>query len=158
MEDFIIRYTTYCNSEFGMEPLYIFIVMEDFTMIRNVVKKIVSVVMCVSVLAGYASISNAYSINAGAIGYVGTAYASSGGGHSFSYEVSYIYYNDLAVGAYLYDLSLKADMNVDSDKVCNINMPQKSGTYHVTSSGSHTYNLHNDTSKHVYITFDYLNY
>lgn len=129
----------------------VFVTKKGILMNKRVIKKIVSVLACASMLAGMASISNATSINNGSSATIGTKNVSSGS-HNFSYYVSYIHYDGLAVGAHMSGLRLRADMGNDSDYVCSVNSNQAGGSYTISHSGTHTYRLYNNTGKHVSIT------
>lgn len=120
---------------------------------KSTIKKLVAVITCASVIAGLASVSNAYSINSGSTATVGTKYATYGY-HAYEYKVSYVLFDGMPVGAYTSGLKLK----VDSNNVCTINTSQKSGNYQAFSTGTHTYRLENNSGKHVAITFNKLNY
>lgn len=120
---------------------------------KSTIKKLVAVITCASVIAGLASVSNAYSINSGSSANVGTKYATYGY-HAYEYKVSYVLFDGLPAGTYISGLKLK----VDSNNVCIINTSQKSGNYQAFSTGTHTYSLENNSGKHVAITFNKLKY
>ncbi len=125
----------------------------------KIIKKVISVIACVSVIAGIASISNAYSINSGSSKFLKTRHNVSSGSYGYSYKVSYVLFDGLATGAYAPGLVLKAKMSGGpSVTICSINTSQKSGNYSIPVSGDYDFSLYNGSSKHVAITFDYLNY
>lgn len=124
----------------------------------NSIKKVVSVIACASILAGYASICSAttFSINNNYAALVET-HSISQGKHDYGCYTSYIYYDGLAVGTFIPGLRLRANKGGDSDLVCEVNSSYKSGKYTITTGGSHQYKLHNNSGKHVSITFS-INY
>lgn len=123
---------------------------------KRIVKKVVSVIACASILAGYASICNAYSIDNNYTALVAT-HDISKGKHDYGCYTSYIHYDGLAVGSFIPGLRLRANKGGDSDLVCEVTSSYKSGKYTITTGGSHQYKLHNNSGKHVSITFS-INY
>lgn len=123
---------------------------------KRIVKKVVSVIACASILAGYASICNAYSlsINSGSSGYI-TTKTCSVGNHNYSYNVSYVLFDGCAVGAYLNGLTIKSHKGNTVLNICTVNKGSKSGSYYIPYSGSYTYKMHNGSTKHVAITFTF---
>lgn len=116
-------------------------------------KKIVSIIVCVSMIMAFASVSNAYSgtISSGSFSSVGTSTLSKKS-NSYSYYISFIQYNGLPEGAHMAGLRLRADQGNDSNFVCSVNTNQGGGTYTVKNTGSHTYRLYNSTGRNVTIT------
>ncbi len=116
---------------------------------KKYIKRIVLVAVCASVLVSFATISNAVTINDGSSEFLLTDYVYSGV-RTYEYKVSYIYYNGLAVGAYIPGLTVYADY----DHVCDVDTSSDTGPYWINSSGYHDYRLYNDTGKDVTITFN----
>ena len=120
-------------------------------MSKSIIKKIVSVIACISMLAGYASISNAYSIDPGYSATIAEHDDSDYYYYTYEYTVSYIHFDGLATGAYMNGLTVY----VNSDYVCAVNTSHKTGPYHVSVNDYNYYKLYNDTSKHVAIDIDF---
>ena len=127
---------------------------------KKIIKKIVSVLVCASMIAGVASISNATSINSGSSSNLGVYQATAGTNH-YSYTVDYIHYDGLAVGAFIQSgLTVRfkyptTGTTIEQNTVCTVNTSSGSGTYYTGYSGGHTFRLHNNTGKHVSITFNF---
>ena len=122
----------------------------------NSFKKVVSVIACASILAGYASICNAtsLSINSGSSGTITTRNCSSGN-HNYSYDVSYVKFDGCAIGTYLSGLTIKSHKGNTVLNICTVNKDSKSGIYYIPSSGTYTYKMHNNATQHVSITFTF---
>lgn len=120
---------------------------------KSIMKKVVSVITCMSILAGVASVSNAYSINSGSSASVGSKYATDGY-HGYEYQVSYILFSGMAAGSYASGLYFK----VDSNLICEINTSHKKSNYQAFGSKTHYYTLNNTSGKHVSVTFSKLQY
>lgn len=123
---------------------------------NSIVKKVVSVIACASILVSYASISNAtsLSINSGSSGKITTRNCSLGN-HNYSYNVSYVKFDGCATGAYLSGLTIKSHKDPTVLNICTVNQSSKSGLYYIPSSGNYTYRMHNNATKHVSITFTF---
>lgn len=120
---------------------------------KRIIKSIVSVMACASIVTGMALISsaNTYSINNGSSKIVGTKTVNAGD-NNYSYSITYIQYDGLPMNTYATGLRLRADRGSDSDNVCAVISSSSNGTYHITTSGSHTYRLYNNTGKNVTLT------
>ena len=123
---------------------------------KSILKKVISSIVCLSILAGYATISSAktLSINSGSAGNITTRNCSIGN-HNYSYNVSYILFDGCAVGAYLNGLSIKSHKGNTTLNICTVNKSSKSGLYYIPSSGDYVYKMHNGATKHVTITFTF---
>ena len=137
--------------------------MEDMFMKTNIIKKAVSVLACVSILAGCAVMSNAAG-GSGAPKYwfnlydknvsldVGSKkskdmfnYKDGYNWYLYKYSVSYIHYSGLATGAYLSNLKVK----VSGRNVCEVNTPKRWGPYLAPNPGNQKFVLDNGTKKDV---------
>ena len=121
---------------------------------KSIFKKVVSVIACASILAGYASISSAASINSGS-SYKFMSRNCSIGNHNYSYNVSHILYDGCSEGAYLPGLTIKAYKGATVINICTVNTSSKSGSYYVPSTGSYDFKMVNNTGKHVSISFTF---
>ncbi len=121
---------------------------------KSIFKKVISVIACISILASYASISNAASIDSGS-SYGFMSRNCSSGNHNYSYNVSYVLFDGCAVGAFLNGLTIKAHKGATQVNVCTVNTSSKSGKYYIPSSGKYDFKMHNDAIKHVAITFTF---
>ncbi len=73
---------------------------------NSLLRKIVSVFVCIVVLSGYSTICNSYTIAPGSSVLLESNCATSG---YYSYSVSYVYYYGLPVGVYLSGLEIYMD-------------------------------------------------
>lgn len=122
---------------------------------RSTIKKIISIIACVSMLIGYASICSAASINSGSSDYIKSP-SCSVGNHNYSYSVSYVHFDGLAVGAFISGLKVKAKKTPSTViNICNVNKSSGSGLYYIPYSGTYEYRLYNNSSKHVTITYSF---
>ena len=125
-------------------------------MISNTVKKLVSVIACMSVLFGYTLKSNAYSavINSGSSVLMFERNCASGP-HNYNCNVSYVKFDGLAEGNYYYGLKVRATKGITILNICSINSMYKSGTYIVPSAGTYSYRLYNQSDRKVTIQFSF---
>lgn len=125
---------------------------------KNVIKKIVSFLVCISMVSGFASISNAetYIINDSTLTYVTNDYASAEYSNYFIYDISHIQVADMPAGAFVTGLRLRADLGNDSDPVCMINCYHDAGYYDVQTSGDHVYRLYNTSGKDITLVSNYI--
>lgn len=121
---------------------------------KNIVKKLVSVIVCGSMIASFATVSNAVSINSGS-SYKFLTRNCSIGNHNYSYNVSYVKFDGCATGAYLSGLTIKSHKDPTVLNICTVNQSSKSGLYYIPSSGNYAYKMHNNATKHVSITFTF---
>lgn len=114
---------------------------------KSLIKKLVSIITCISILGGVAATSNAYSINSGSSAEIKTHNDSPYDYWTYIYDVSYVHFDGMAVGAFTSGLTVK----VNSYYVCTVNTAHKKGPFYNPSSGTNSYKLHNNSSKHVAI-------
>lgn len=124
---------------------------------NSIVKKLITVIACTSIVAGCAIVSNAY--------YYGTAdincnirtgntkylfnYKNMNEAEvyfTYYYTVSYIHYSGCATGAYLPNLKAR----VNGKRICDINTRDTHGPFHV-SEQNHKYDIYNGAKKDVTI-------
>lgn len=119
---------------------------------KRVFKKILSVLACVGMLVAFASISNAYTfgngVNSGGRLDIYSQNISAAGTYSYSYSITFIQYDGLAVGAHMPGMTIQAN---SSTTVCTINSTNKSGSYYLPSAGNYTYRVVNNTGRHASI-------
>ena len=135
----------------------------------NIIKKAVSVLACVSILAGCAATSNAvggpgkpkywfnlrdkeggYSLVHGNSKEIFT-YNGPYDDYLYKYDVSYIHYSGCATGAYLPGLKVK----VGGKYVCDVNTPKYWGAYKISGSNSGKYTLNNGAKQDVGMTMHF---
>lgn len=126
---------------------------------NSIIKKVVTVIACTSIVGGCAMLSNAAlkstSINC-TIGKNSVKKLFSYSGvhthYIYDYSVSYIHYSGCATGAYLPNLLVKVN---STDYVCEVNTSHKEGWFIVSSWKDQNYRLHNNTPKNVTIRMDF---
>lgn len=125
---------------------------------KNVIRKLVSVLICVSIVAGFTSVSNAYIyiIQDSSSSYVTNDYASADYSNYFIYDIAHIQVEDMPAGSFVTGLRLRADLGNDSDWVCNINCYHDAGYYDVNTSGDHVYRLYNSSGKKITLNTNYI--
>ena len=127
---------------------------------NSIIKKVVTVVACTSIVGGCAMMSNAAlkstSINC-TIGKNSVkklfSYSDVYNYYTYEYSVSYIHYSGCATGAYLPNMLVKVN---SSNYICEVNSSHKKGPCHVDSPKDQNYRLHNNTSKSVSIKMDFI--
>lgn len=114
---------------------------------KSIVKKIVSVITSISILAGLGASGNAYSIDSHDSTSIAYHDDSPYDYWTYTYDVSYVHFDGMAVGAFASGLTVYAS----SYYVCAVNSTHKSGPFYNPSTGYHNYMLYNGSSKHVAI-------
>lgn len=133
----------------------------------NIIKKAVSVLACVSILAGCAAMSSAaggtgdpprwfnlYDKNVSLDIAIKKSkdiftYKDNYTTYSFRYSVSYVHFSGCATGAYLPGMKAR----VGNQNICDVNTPKRWGPYTIYDSNtSRNYNLYNGAKKNVGIT------
>ena len=123
----------------------------------KLLKSMVSVIMCVVLLMGYASVSNAsVYIPSGGNSTVGS-FSGYAGTYNFTYSVSFIRYDGMPSGAHIYSgLTAKCDYNqgntYESVTMCTINSNSGNGSFYTAYSGGHSIKLYNQTGRNVTIS------
>lgn len=138
--------------------------MEDMFMKTNIIKKAVSVLACVSILAGCAAMSNAaggtgepkywfnlydknVSLNVGSKKSKDMFnYKDGYNWYLYKYSVSYVHFSGCATGAYLPGMKVR----VGSQNICDVNTSKYWGPYTIYDTNtSRTYKLYNGAKKDV---------
>ncbi len=129
-----------------------------------IIKKVVTVIACTSIVAGCAMVSKAddpklksQEINCSISnkGYKKFFSYSDKGMHdyyTYYYSVSYIHYSGCATGAYLPNLTVKVN---SKDYICYVNTKKAQGPCHVSSPRDQNYRVHNNTGKDVSIKMEF---
>ena len=124
---------------------------------KRVSKKLVSILACVGLIAGFASVSNAatknFTLNPGVTGQVDYI-SKSAGTYSYSYAITYVHFDGLPVGAFMPGLDFEVSGSNPST-ICSVNSTTKSGSYYLSSGGYHYYRVCNNSSKKVIVNGTY---
>ena len=123
---------------------------------NSIIKKLVTVIACTSIVAGCAIVSNAYygtadincNIRTGNTKYLFN-YKNLNEDEvyfTYYYTVSYIHYSGCATGAYLPNLKAR----VNGKRICDINTHDTHGPFHV-SEQNQKYDIYNGAKKDVTI-------
>ena len=125
---------------------------------NSIVKKLITVIACTSIVAGCAVMSNAddrlksahinCSISNKGVKKLFSYSDSTHNYYTYYYDVSYIHYSGCATGAYLPNLTVKVN---STDYICNVNKKKAQGPCYVSSPIDQNYRVHNNTGKDVSI-------
>ena len=117
------------------------------------IKRLLSILVCVGMLLAFALVTNAESLYPGDSRYVDNKTIVFSQGNQYSYSVSYVHFDGLAVGAFMPGLDVLATRN-RSEKIFSINSYQYTGTYSVPGAGSYAFDFVNHSAKHVSINYE----
>lgn len=127
---------------------------------NSIIKKVVTVIACTSIVGGCALMSNAALKSTSINCTIGSqkvkklfSYSSNYTYYDYEYSVSYIHYYGCATGAYLPNLLVKVN---SSNYVCEVNTPNKKGWCYINSPKDQNYRVHNNTPKDVTINMEFI--